>query len=101
MGEAVGSGLSESGMAKQLESAIQQKWGRGWNIVVSKTEMQVAANVNDIMAKFKARAFSAARRIHRTGRQVARVSGTGDSPGRWMLTGTTCVCRGRGQRVRG
>lgn len=40
VGEAVGSGLSESGMAKQLESAIQQKWGRGWNIVVSKTEMQ-------------------------------------------------------------
>jgi len=53
VGEAVDSGLSENGMAKQLESAIQQKWGRGWFTVVSKTEMEVAANVNDMMAKFK------------------------------------------------
>ena len=52
VGEAVGSGLSESGMAKQLESAIQQKWGRGWNIVVSKTEAQISANTMDTVAKF-------------------------------------------------
>ncbi len=51
--EAVDSGLSESGMAKQLESAIQQKWGRGWNIVVSRTETQVATNLNDMAVKFK------------------------------------------------
>lgn len=53
VGESVGSGLSESAMAEQIRSAIQQKWGRGWNIVVSKTEMQVSTNLKDMMAKFK------------------------------------------------
>jgi len=53
VGESVGSGLSESAMAEQMRSAIQQKWGRGWNIVVSKTEMQVSTNLKDMMAKFK------------------------------------------------
>ena len=41
-------------MAQKLEQALVKNWGRGWNVVVSKMEMEVATNVNDIMAKFKA-----------------------------------------------
>ncbi|CAE7378762.1 unnamed protein product [Symbiodinium necroappetens] len=53
IGEVAKAGVSESAMAQKLEQALVKNWGRGWNVVVSKTEMEVATNVNDIMAKFK------------------------------------------------
>eukprot|EP00438_Fugacium_kawagutii_P009553 Skav227894 [mRNA] locus=scaffold1951:153110:158045:- [translate_table: standard] len=49
------SGGSEAGMARQLESLVQQKWGQGWNVVVSASEMTMAVNTQDVMAAFKAR----------------------------------------------
>ncbi|CAE7940548.1 unnamed protein product [Symbiodinium sp. KB8] len=53
IGEVAKAGVSESAMAQKLEQALVKNWGRGWNVVVSKMEMEVATNVNDIMAKFK------------------------------------------------
>lgn len=52
------SGGSEGGMARQLESLVQQKWGQGWNVVVSASEMTMAVNKADVMAAFKARLVS-------------------------------------------
>ncbi|CAE7358460.1 unnamed protein product [Symbiodinium sp. CCMP2456] len=53
IGEVAKAGLSESVMAQKLEQALVKNWGRGWNVVVSKTEMEVATSIADIVAKFK------------------------------------------------
>ena len=47
--------LSDAQIAKGLETALLEKWGNGFHVVVSKAEQRIAMDAGDIMAHFKAR----------------------------------------------
>ena len=53
--EVFSKGLSPDKMAQRLESLVQQKWGGGWNVIVSPNKITAGVNQNDVKAAFKAR----------------------------------------------